>query len=460
VKKFLLNSSVLALSIQLLHAAEPSAKYNLNGQARTRSCTPMDGEKVPLRFADGTPTGFFVRADDPSRQGGNKPCPIGSMEVDAHEIITTGTGMELFFHPGGGGSHYQNPVENGQYGHIAASDQKLRPTLKPTPNGRPAPLTKSGSSTGGYFIMPTRIPKDMYYKPNVNHGHSGSTYYTYGNPGYDKTGGRGDWTYINWSWVQNGGSHYPENICRGGGMVRALGKRGEVFTACDVEPIIGYAYGTNNQINGRVTAVYGKTTAGNGGGAIYGWLPHSYQKNGEIIVPCLRRRDAGPPSAESHKAARLPFQIDACLWPDPPHTPDRMERMAMNLCSCFRLEPSAANKLRSDWVKRFQGEHDAQARMELITEISRLDEPQTVGQLLKLLANEKDARAREQIIVIIGFMGAAQTEMKSVGTALLENFSRSNDEREKLRTLEIVSNIPGAESLAFLEAVKKLPIRR
>ncbi len=101
-------------------------------------------------------------------------------------------------------------------------------------NGKPAPLAGVR-----YFITPTRFPRDMWYKPNVSNGHSGSTYYTYGNPGYDKTGGRGDWTYINWSWVQNGGAKYPENKCGGGGMVRALGKRDAIFGACSVEAIVG-----------------------------------------------------------------------------------------------------------------------------------------------------------------------------------------------------------------------------
>jgi hypothetical protein len=136
-----------------------------------------------------------------------------------------------------------------------------------------------------------------------------------------------------------------------------------------------------------------------------------------------------------------------------------MERMAMNLMSELHLNAPACAELRSGWTTRFQGEHDAQARKELITEISRVDEPETIRQLLKLLAEEKEARVREQIIVMIGFMAATQAEMKSVRAEFLENYSRSNDERERLRTIEIVSNIPVAESLKFIEAVKKLPPR-
>src|SRR5947207_2483740 len=93
-------------------AVEPASAFNVPGQHRTRTCAEMNRPHVPLRFADGTLTGFYVSADDPSRQGGRKPCPRGSMEIDAHEVIVTAGGMELYFHPGGGGNHYRDPVEN------------------------------------------------------------------------------------------------------------------------------------------------------------------------------------------------------------------------------------------------------------------------------------------------------------------------------------------------------------
>src|SRR5205823_4753119 len=95
---------------------------------------------------------------------------------------------QLYFHPGGGHDHYRDPVENGLYGHIARQDLKSPPTpAGGNANGKPAPV---GDSATTYVITPTRIPRDMYYKPNVEKGTSGSTYYTYGNPGFDKTGGR------------------------------------------------------------------------------------------------------------------------------------------------------------------------------------------------------------------------------------------------------------------------------
>jgi len=144
------------------------------------------------------------------------------------------------------------------------------------------------ADTGAYYITPTRIPTDMYYKPPSIGG--SPTWYTYGNPGYDKTGGRGDWTYITWSCVQNGSSAaYPDNVKHGGGLVRALGKQDAVFRRCDVTPIVGISYGAGDVQNGTVTSIYGQTTAGTNGSAIYGWLVYSYQRTGEPIVPCVRR---------------------------------------------------------------------------------------------------------------------------------------------------------------------------
>jgi hypothetical protein len=418
----------------------PPEKYNLPVQRRTRTCAPMKGDRVPLRFADGTPNGFFARADDPSQQGGNnnKPCPIGCMEIDAHEIITTASGMKLYFHPGGGPGHYKDHVENGQYGHVAADDLKPPlPQVKPTGNGAPAP-TRGGAS---YFITPTRMPPDMWYKPNVNDdGRSGSTYFTYGNPGFDKSRGRGDFTYINWSWVQNGGEKYPDNICHGGGMVRALGKRGMIFSAADVQPIVGYSYGPDNNINGRVTAFYGRTTATGGeardtreapaargggnrsgsGSEIFGWLPHSYQKTGDIIVPYIRR--SATPPREMRK-------------PEP--SADRMVRMARNLS--FEATPDAAQ--RTELLKKFAAEREPAVRMELLTELSRMDDLAGVNALLKLLHDEKDSRVREQAIALIGFMRAAAADVKRVAGELTAHQTRVREEREKERVNEAMERL-------------------
>jgi hypothetical protein len=420
--------AMAAMSIGVAGEA-PSAAFNIPGQARTRTCVVMNGEKVPLRFADGTATGWFVRRDDPSKQGGNHAaCAAGTMEMDVHEALTTASGMKLYFHPGGGASHYRDHFENGQYGHIALGDMKAEPEPTGDSNGKPAPL-------GGprYFITPTRIPHDMWYKPNVSTGRSGSTYYTYGNPGYDKTGGRGDWTYINWSWVQNGGAQYPKNKCDGGGMVRALGKRDAIFDSCQVEMIIGYSYGADNKVNGRVTAFYGRTFAGPGekGSEIYGWMPHSYQKNGEPIVPAVRRAAVNTITAS----------------PSPP-AEDQLARMAWNLA--HPIEPD--EKVRQALIKRYDSERDPMARMELITELARMDDSQTVTVLLTILRAEKHPRVREQAIGIIGFLASTPKQISSVSKAMGDNYPRG-DEREQLRTLDVMSNIPATDTAQVVTAI-------
>ncbi len=429
INKFSLGLAVMMTRVAMSSAAAdmaPSSAFNLPGQARTRTCVTMKTPKVPLRFVDGSPTGWFVSGDDPSKQGGNRsPCPQGAMEMDTHEVVTTAGGMKLYFHPGGGPSHYRDWVENGQYGHIALEDMVSPPKSVGDINGKPAPLAGVR-----YFISPTPFPRDMWYKPNVSNGHSGSTYYTYGNPGYDKTGGLGDWTYINWSWVQNGGAKYPENKCGGGGMVRALGKRDSIFEACRVEAIIGYSYGPDNRENGRVTAFYGRAFAGPGeqGSEIFGWMPHSYQKNGGLIVPCVRRADLETGPSNATTASK-----------------DRHERMVWNL-----LHPTKPDtNTRPELVKRYDRERDAVVRMELITELSRMDEPETVNLLLAMLSAEKEPRVREQVIAIVGFMASTPKQMNLVAAAMTPNYRRA-DLDEKLRALDVMSNFPAPESVRFV----------
>src|SRR4051794_29469164 len=279
-------SGVAALLI-LLGAVADSSTYNVPGQKRTHNCAVMKKTLVPIRFPDGSTTGFYVHADDPSQQGGaSTPCAVGAMETDAQETLKDGNGNSYYFHPGGGPTYYTDYVNNGQYGHIISPDITPPAVAPQNLNGKAAPLAPAYV----FAITPTRIPQDMWYKANVVNGSSGSTYYTYGNPGYDKTGGRGDWTYICWSVVQNGsGQPYPNNVTHGGGLVRALGKRDAVFNRCDVTPIVGISYGDGDVQNGVVTSIYGKTTAGTNGSPIYGWLVFSYQRIGEPLVPCVRR---------------------------------------------------------------------------------------------------------------------------------------------------------------------------
>ena len=435
VGRWLVGSSFL-----IFLAAAPADKVNLPGQHRTRTCVKMMTPVVPLRFADGKPTGFFVRADDPSTQGGKRPCSAGFMEIDAREMLTTASGATLYFHPGGGGDLYKDSEEDGQYGHIAVTDLAELPKLKRSKNGKPAAL-----SGAAYYIAPTRIPHDMWYKAEVVDGHSGASYANYGNPGYDKTDGRGDWTYITWSWVQNGGKKYPDNINGGGGIVRALGKRDMRFAAAAVEQIIGYSYGADNRANGRVTVIYGSTHTGpgEGGSSIYGWLAHSYQRQNEPIVPCVRRAE---PTIDKSMAETATAGLKDS---------DPMVRMASNLLFERKVDDATAENLRAEWTKRLADEKAPFARMEILTEMSRVDSAQTIGDMLGALDKEQAPRVREQIILLLPYMRSTAANMKVVGEALLQDFRRSKVERERLRIIEAAAIIPTHESVLLVREIAR-----
>jgi hypothetical protein len=434
-----MTSIVVVCLLTVAQAEVPAEKFNLSGQHRTRTCVEMAGKFVPLRFADGTPTGFWANADDPSQQGSADPCLPGTMEIDAHESLRSADNLVTFFHTGGGPDQYlKNYIENGQYGHIARDDLKGTFKLIPTPTGKPAPARLGRR----YLVTPTRIPDDMWYKPNVANGRSGSHYSTYGNPGYDKTYGRGDWTYINWSWVQTGGSEIAANKFGGGGIARALLKRGMPLAACDVKPILGLSFGPDNQVNGRVTAIYARAFAGPGeaGSPIFGWLPHSYQRNDDLIVPCLRRTPE-PPTA--------PLPLSALKTDEP----DRMNRMALNLLNELQADEAATRRGLAYWSKKYSAEGDPLAQMELLTEMARIDRPDTVAAMLKLAGSEPDARVREQAIVLVGYMRSTDKQIEPVCQALAKLFQATDNERERLRILDVVSTLPYPPSIEFVRGV-------
>jgi len=429
-------SPTIVLCLLAVSADLPAEKLNLSGQHRTRTCVEMRGEFVALRFADGTPTGFWASADDPSQQGSAKPCGPGTMEIDAHERLTSADNLTTYFHPGGGPDQYlKNYIENGQYGHIAREDLNGTIKLIPSENGKTAPV-RSGRA---YFVTPTRIPEDMWYKPNVSGGKSGARYFTYGNPGYDKTYGRGDWTYINWSWVQTGGADYAANKFGGGGIARAMLKRGMRLDACDVRPILGISWGENNQENGRVTAFYARAFAGPGakGSAIYGWLPHSYQRKDDLIVPCIRR---------TPEVQAMPLPLSALKSSER----DRMTRMALNLLNELKADDAATKQGLAYWERKYDAEKDPLSRMELLTEMSRIDRPATVVKMIEMATRERDSRVREQAIVLVGFMRSSESHMEVVCQGMQEIFAASESQREKLRILDAISNIPRPETVELI----------
>src|SRR4051812_3276360 len=93
----LLGSLFFVAAVLPAFATDSSSAWNHNGQVRTHSCTPMKDFTIPLRFPDGTGTGFYANAFDPSKNGSAPDCGAGYVEIDAQEILYTGGGMDLYF---------------------------------------------------------------------------------------------------------------------------------------------------------------------------------------------------------------------------------------------------------------------------------------------------------------------------------------------------------------------------
>src|SRR5437763_11466066 len=107
-----------------------------------------------------------------------------------------------------------------------------------------------------------------------------------------------------------------------------------------------------------------------------------------------------------------------------------MERMALNLTRSLKLDAKTAQRTRADLVARVERETDIPAQLELVTELSQIDDGSTVAALCGLLAREQNPRVREQEIAITGFMAATPAQMKGVCAALLENYQHA-DARER-----------------------------
>jgi hypothetical protein len=268
----------------------PARDYNKGSQGRTSDCVKLKQPDalIPLRYADGTPRGYYVTGKHPvtQRQLNRRDqkaldragCPDGSTEIDAREVVDSPAG-KMIFHPGGGHySKYPGGTEQwGQYGHILLSDLDDPPAAPdpydgtPVGNGLPCRVAPPGHATHGtYYVKPTKIDREMWYK-KPNGQLTGARYENYGDKGH---GGM----YLAWNWVQNGNpsTDQKENTNSGGGYVRAVLKRGDVFERCDVAPLKTVSYGLNNEQNGWMTVVYGRTF--NGKQWLYGWVIHSYEK--------------------------------------------------------------------------------------------------------------------------------------------------------------------------------------
>jgi hypothetical protein len=72
--------------------------------------------------------------------------------------------------------------------------------------------------------------------------------------------------------------------------------------------------------------------------------------------------------------------------------------------------------------------------------------------LLTILRAEKHPRVREQAIGIIGFLASTPKQISSVSKAMGDNYPRG-DEREQLRTLDVMSNIPATDTAQVVTAI-------
>jgi hypothetical protein len=319
VPRALLLAATLALVVPAPAAAtQPASTYNADGEAHADRCVRPAGT-IPLRYANGEPTGFTVSGSAAYTDGS---CPDGTIRLDLHEIVDSPLGP-LAFERGGNG--YVD-AQNAKYGQVALSDL-ADPVGDPVPSGggrgAPCPLV-AGSR---YEATIASIPAAMHYKrpqdvPSGNN--SGASFLHYGDPGADQ-GDRHDvhYSYLLWSFLN----------ARGGGHVRTLLHEGQVVQPCDVDPILMDAFDSAGDVDGTVLARYIRTD--DGGTPLYGWMvwEHDAQDgNGAVaharpldgpevttppalaVSPPVSRPPAPPP-------APAPVALPAAAPPPPPPTP-------------------------------------------------------------------------------------------------------------------------------------------
>src|SRR3954452_12855695 len=97
-------------------AAGPAARFDAPGQRHADACARLALVSAPLRFGDGSPTGFTLAGEQLSYDLGE--CPSGTATLDLHETIPSAAGP-LVFHRGGSG--YDDRA-NVKYGQLAVTD--------------------------------------------------------------------------------------------------------------------------------------------------------------------------------------------------------------------------------------------------------------------------------------------------------------------------------------------------
>jgi hypothetical protein len=267
-------------------ATAPASQFDASGQHAATTCVRLAGPSAPLRFADGTPTGFSV-SDKLSPRGPG--CAPGMIRLDLHEIIPSPAGP-LVFHRGG--NHYAGAADV-KYGAVSLSDiagTPAPPAPVPAGAGRGAACTLGAGPA--YAVSVQSIPKSMHYKrpQDVASGSNrGASFMHYGDPGSDQGTRHGiHYSYLLWSFVD----------VHGGGMARSLLAPGQIVQPCDVAPITMPSWDSSGAVNGSVTARYVEVQAGSC--PLYGWMvwSHTYGPAGTAPVAHATLAHAAPPPAQ------------------------------------------------------------------------------------------------------------------------------------------------------------------
>ncbi len=258
----------IGLSASASMAAAPANDYNFDGATHYLQCISLNKSNVQLYDGAGNPLGLAVN---------NKPngrCPNSTLSFQGMEAITAPNGRTYYYNWGVGGA-------DGQSGHIWIADMTARPSISSSArgcsgslcNGRSAPdiILPSGAAKS-YYIDPQPIPSAMrYIGPSTGRSIS---YDNYGLPGAPYAT---NYTNLSWSWVNK----------TGGGIVRSMMFRNEVFYPSDVATITINSVDSNGVVNGSVKAIYGSYWTGNQ--RLYGWTVHSHTYQGTYVPHIICR---------------------------------------------------------------------------------------------------------------------------------------------------------------------------
>jgi hypothetical protein len=159
-----------------------------------------------------------------------------------------------------------------------------------------------------------------------------------------------------------------------------------------------------------------------------------------------------------HTPEPVPAVTSANEVPDTSPEYARMKRMSANLLKHpLQLTPDAAARQRAAWAERFHQQSDPLIREEIITEMVQLDDAQTLDTMMGLFNGETHPGVRDQIILILGYMRATTADMPKVCRMLASAYDRDADPAERARMVDILSNVPAADAVAFMQTAFTSP---